>query len=426
MKRKWIILKQKIFEWWLNNISYHFATWHQQRFIKTLSCKSEIKIAFVTNNVAMWKYQSLYNRMLQDPRFKLFVILSPTNSYQQEHRIRDLVAMRKYFSEKGVDYIDWKIELGEEAIDLKKTINPDIVFYTQPYHGVYHHKHCFLNFTDRLLCYYPYAFLLIQDKYIYDQVFNNIAWKIYLADDYSRNDARMLARNKAINVVVVGYPSCDLYQNIKLTDVWKDKGHTRKRLIWAPHFTIANDGSAFSRSNFLYLSNFMLEVADMYKNELQIAFKPHPSLIKELYNHPEWGKQRTDDYYKQWSNNANTQLEVGDYTALFQGSDAMIHDSGSFIVDYLYFQKPVMYISQDIALSKKYGNEFSRMAYDQHYIGKTYDDILHFINDVVLAGNDVMKSSREDFYNNYLLPPNDRSVADNTYHDIVESLQLKQ
>lgn len=424
MKRKWIILKQRIAEWWLNNIGYHFAAWRQQRFVKSLEGRNEIRVAFVANNVAMWKYQSLYDRLQQDQRFKLFVILSPSISYQQEHRMRDLLAMRTYFSERKMDFVDWKIENGEDAIDIRKAINPDIVFYTQPYHGVYHHKHCFLNFTDRLLCYYPYAFLQIQDKYIYDQVYNNIAWKIYLANDYSRDDARMLARNKGRNVVVVGYPSSDLYQNIELPEVWKDDNHSRKRLIWAPHFTVANDGSAFSRSNFLYLSDFMLQLADKYKDKLQIAFKPHPSLLRELYNHPEWGPKRTDDYYNQWNSKPNTQLETGDYVALFSGSDAMVHDSGSFIVDYQYFRKPVMYVSQDIALSKKYGNDFSKMAYDQHYIGKTYEDIERFIVEVVLEGNDTMKSSRDEFYSKFLLPPNGRSVADNTYDDIVKSIGL--
>jgi CDP-glycerol glycerophosphotransferase (TagB/SpsB family) len=168
----------------------------------------------------------------------------------------------------------------------------------------------------------------------------------------------------------------------------------------------------------------MLQLADKYKDKLQIAFKPHPSLLRELYNHPEWGPKRTDDYYNQWNSKPNTQLETGDYVALFSGSDAMVHDSGSFIVDYQYFRKPVMYVSQNIALSKKYGNDFSKMAYDQHYIGKTYDDIERFIVEVVLEGNDTMKSSRDEFYCKFMLPPNGRSVADNTYDDIVKSIGL--
>ena len=127
MKRKWIILKQRIAEWWLNNIGYHFAAWRQQRFVKSLEGRNEIRVAFVANNVAMWKYQSLYDRLQQDPRFKLFVVLSPSISYQQEHRMRDLLAMRTYFSERKIDFVDWKIENGEEAIDIRKAINPNPV-----------------------------------------------------------------------------------------------------------------------------------------------------------------------------------------------------------------------------------------------------------------------------------------------------------
>ena len=53
-------------------------------------------------------------------------------------------------------------------------------------------------------------------------------------------------------------------------------------------------------------------------------------------------------------------------------------------------------------------------------------DIRRFIDDVVLAGNDPMQPQSEQFFRDYLLPPNGKSVAQNVVDDIVESLNLKK
>jgi hypothetical protein len=56
------------------------------------------------------------------------------------------------------------------------------------------------------------------------------------------------------------------------------------------------------------------------------------------------------------------------------------------------------------------------------YIGKDEADIRHFIDDVVLGGNDPMQEKRQAFFNQYLLPPNGKSTAQNTLDDLLASL----
>ncbi len=419
---KLTILKQYVEEYWLQYFGYKLMPARHRRFISKLQQRQKVKVVFFALNVAMWKYQGLYEKLSEDKRFQLFVVLSPAISLDMKQRIIELQHMRSYFQQQGISFIDWHLEDGEPAPDIRSTINPDIVFYTQPYHGVYHPKHCFLQFTDRLIAYYPYAYLLIEDPYIYDGPFLNIAWRLYYYDSFSLKNAQQFARNKAANAIVSGYPNADLYMSNSSSTAWKDADHSRKRLIWAPHFTLANDGSPYSRSNFLDLCDFMIDVAHRYKDNLQIAFKPHPSLIRELYNHPEWGQQRADAYYRQWAEMPNTQLELEGFADLFRGSDAMIHDSGSFVIDYLYFSKPVMFITKDIEITKCHGNELSRIAYDYHYIGSNQQDIIDFIENTVLKGQDPLYDARLQFRKEYLLPANGKTVAQNTYDDIISSL----
>ena len=206
---KLTVLRQYAEEYWLEHWGYKLMPARQQRFIGKLRKRGRVKVAFFVLDVAMWKYQGLYEQLQADARFETFIVLSPSNNHSHEQQVYDLQHMRAYFDAQKMAYIDWRLEDGAPPPDVRRSINPDIVFYTQPYHGAYHPKHCFLQFTDRLLAYYPYAYLLIEDPYIYDGPFLNIAWKLYYYDRFSLQNARQFARNKARNVVVTGYPNAD-------------------------------------------------------------------------------------------------------------------------------------------------------------------------------------------------------------------------
>lgn len=422
---KWTILQQRLHEAWLYRYGYRLMPARQQQYIGKLRQRgTPVRVVFFALNVSMWKYQGLYELLHGDPRFQTFVVLSPGITYKPDHRLRDLQQMREYFRARNVEYIDWRLEDDESPFDVRRHLSPDIVFYTQPYHGSYHARHCFLNFTDRLIAYSPYSYLQAHDPYNYDNVMQNIAWRCYYVNEYHLEEAHQLARNQGVNAVAVGYTSADEYKHNLYTEVWNDTTRQRKRLIWAPHSTIENYGTAFSRSNFLMMANYMVELAKRHVGDLQIAFKPHPGLLTVLYRHPDWGRQKADAYYNLWRTMPNTQLADGAFINLFEGSDAMVHDSGSFVVDYLYFDHPVMYVTQDIERAKTYVNEPGRKAYEAHYIGTTNNDVEQFVNQVVLQGQDTMQEIRQSYYDKYLKQPSGQSTARNIYDNIVRSLNL--
>ena len=84
------------------------------------------------------------------------------------------------------------------------------------------------------------------------------------------------------------------------------------------------------------------------------------------------GKEKTDKYYQRWSKEAilNYQLIL---CRSFNSSDALIHDCGSFIAEYLHCGKPVLYLLKD--KSYKEYNEFGIMVLSQHYHGYFEEDI---------------------------------------------------
>lgn len=374
-------------------------------------------------NIAMWKYQGIYDLLNKDKRFRLFVFLSPIPTYSYESRCADLRKMRSYFKERNIPFVDYELEKGKAPVDVRSVVEPDILFYTQPYEKNLTPNNDFLKFKNKLLCYAPYGFSARNnDYYRFDTLyFNTIAWKLYFPSEENKDLLKRDVDKKDHKMVVVGYLGADDYIMPLIHDVWKCKDKAKKRIIWAPHFTITKGAKL---SNFLSMAEFMREIAVEYSDRITIAFKPHPRLYSELERHPEWGVKRTMEYYNFWKTCNTTQLETGDFIDLFKGSDALIHDSASFTLDYLYFNKPVLYDNPNIDAAKATANKMGKAAYDVHYTITSNDGIKCFIDDVVLAGNDPMKIRREEYYNKYLLPPNGKTVAQNIYEDLIKSLGI--
>ena len=406
------------------HIKLNWILFKQKRFLSQIRNKEEISVVFFAMNLAMWRYQSLYEAMIKNPIFKVYIVLSPCISFSKEQQYKDIEKIREYFSKQSIPYIDYDFN-KQNIFDVKKILNPDLVFYPQPYPFLLSKEHDSRNFQDKLLCYYPYAFWTAYSPWSYNEYFHNIAWKLYYSTDFHKKDAIHFAYNKGKNVVVVGYPNADNFIFKLSKNVWKSQLKPKKRIIWAPHFTISKERSFVVHSSFLWMADFMIEIAQKYAGEIQIAFKPHPRLLTELYAHPDWGKEKADAYYRIWSEMPNGQLEDGEFKDLFMTSDGMIHDSSSFTVEYHYSLKPVMYIQENLKAYADTLSEFGKFALDAHYSGKSKQDIIDFVENNILKGIDPMYSKRKQFYDRFLLPPNNKSVAENTLDDILKSLKKK-
>ena len=405
-------------------IKLYWILFKQKRLLSQIKKKDEISVVFFAMNLAMWRYQLLYEAMIKNPLFKVHIVLSPCIGFSKEQQLEDIKKLRKYFSENSTSYIDYDFN-KRTVFDVRKVLNPDLVFYPQPYPSILCKGHDSRNFQDKLLCYYPYAFWTAYSPWSYNEFFHNIAWRLYYSTELHKKDAIHFSHNKGRNVVVVGYPNADNFLYKQSIDVWKSQLKPKKRIIWAPHFTISKERSFVVHSSFLWMADFMIEIAQKYAEEIQIAFKPHPRLLTELYAHPDWGKDKADAYYRIWDEMANGQLEDGEFKDLFMTSDGMIHDSSSFTVEYHYSLKPVMYIQKDLKAYADSLSEFGKLALEAHYVGKNKQDVIDFIEKIILKGEDSMYPIRKQFYERFLLPPNNKSVAENTLDDILRSLKKK-
>lgn len=391
---------------WLRQIIRHIKInillpIYQKGVVFRLRHKKQINVVFIAFSLPMWRYQNLYNLLSKHPRFHVSVIIVPTVSFSEEQRNDSINELKDYFSNKKMNYRLGTIE------------NPDILFYPQPYLDLFSEEFRYDKFRYKLLCYYPYAFWTATGDWSYNLPLHNYAWKLFYSTELHREEAKEIAFNKGKNVEVVGYPNADNFINQSYKNVWKPQNTQKKRIIWAPHFTIFS-GGLMEQSNFLWMATFMLEVASRYLDSIQFVFKPHPRLYSELLKHEDWGEEKAKLYYKEWETRDNTQIETGEYVDLFMTSDAMIHDCGSFSVEYHYSGNPVMFVSDDFERLVSEKGKFGQLAMRQHYVGKNQQDIIVFIENVVLKNDDPMKEGRGQFKKNYLLPPNSKTVAQNT------------
>lgn len=71
---------------------------------------------------------------------------------------------------------------------------------------------------------------------------------------------------------------------------------------------------------------------------------------------------------------------------LFKTSDALIHDSSSFIVEYQILNKPTLFVVRDEEAICKDLNRFGRQFFYAQRLAYNKEDIIEFVNDVI---NDV-------------------------------------
>ena len=371
---------------------------------RRLKGKERIEVAFMLTIPGMWKSDYLFRAMQENPRYHPYVVIYPYSWYKgfsKEEVEATLERTEKFIADKGFEYVIPRDDNGRWQ-DIKKSLDPDILIFSSPYkdqpsqYFIYH-------FRDRLTCYVPYAFLgLNMGGDNYDLIFHNLVGLYFLETNLHLEDAIDRSRCKGVNAVVTGFPGTEVFlrKDYAPKDIWKIQNVRKKRVIWAPHHTIDDN---FEMSTFLLVCDKMLTLAERYREQIQFAFKPHQLLKFKLQQL--WGKEKTEAYYNNWAAMENTQLEESSYVDLFLTSDAMIHDCGSFTTEYLFMNKPVMYLTHD----EHYVERFNRIgleAFKCHYQGESIEDIESFLADVVLREKDTKEFVRQDFFNKYLSPRN--------------------
>lgn len=385
----------------------HIDRFYKHRLAKRMSIKhknllwniegkKQIKVVFLAIHQSTWKLDPVFKKMLADPYFDPVILVCPYVAYGDDRMHRDLLDSYQYFYDKGYPVLSSYNAENQSWLKLEE-ISPDLVFFTNPHNLTRkeYYEDAYLNY---LSCFCGYGYIVSEYENAipnFDQYFHSALWLNFATDEYAKKGFEKFSSNRGKNVILTGFPAIEglLIRDVR-KNVWKNQD-ARLRIIFAPHHTIEQDFE-LQLSNFLKYGYFFQNLACKYQNETVWCFKPHPLLKSKLYLNEQWGKERTDSYYSWWSEQENTQFCDDEYDDLFIGSDCMIHDSGSFLIEYLTLKKPVLYlISKN---TKNTLNSFALRALDASQKAINEEDIENFVNSIIRNTAKITKE-HSMFYN---------------------------
>lgn len=386
------------------------------RWFIRLRCRirRHINVIFLIEFETSCKWDVIYEKMAKMYQFRPLIVASPRADVTEKERIEQQEKCYQYFKQKGYDVIKAYNVEKNKYLDIK-TLHPDCIFFTNPYDWIADKRYSIQHLRQYYTYYIPYAYDSIIVNEIYNLPFHKLLWRFYVENDSILQEARNV-RNIPDNYCCVGYPSFEKYTERK-------ESNSKKCIIWAPHHTLYPIFGVLNRKSFLQYSDFMLRMAEKYKEKIKFIFRPHPLLRNRLYECEGWGKEKTDAYYAQWDNLENGRYsEVEDYMKEFALSDAIIHDCGSFSIEYLWTLKPMLFLGSNPA-NDKY-NDTAKEAYACCQYAEDENTIEQFINDVILEVSDTLYHKKKLFKEKYLMLSNRQAASLNIINDILEHFQL--
>lgn len=405
IKKKILYFKLSCFDNLVKVYLYHKVTNSHNELIKKIKYKNKIRVVFLVIHKSVWKVDSVFRRMLQDPYFDPVILVCPDTKHNENGResIKGVEEVFHYFKNLGYPVISSFNKKVKSWVKLEE-LNIDVVFFTNP-HNLTQSEYYSSAYKKYLSCYVPYYFMATNHDGEISQLLNSemkqLMWRIYWPHQYIYNESKRFSLNKGRNGLVTGYPAVEVFFDDRDLDggSWKKQEILKKKIIYSPHHSIENDNK--SLSTFLSMGDLMVDIAKENKCQVQWVFKPHPFLKEKLYSHPEWGKRRADNYFEFWECQSYTQLEEGEYEQLFMESDAIIHDCSSFIVEYAFTKKPALYLFKDDHV-KELLNDFGQRFFCIQRLARTKADVKEFVSQII-EGCWELDEDEYRFFESYLI-----------------------
>lgn len=356
----------------------------------------KIRVCFFVIYDFAFSYRPLYELMLNDDLFDPFIVVVPDLTKGEEHLNTFFKKTYLELSQKYPTVYKGYLEHQKKFLDFSE--KTDVVCFQNVYKGFSHRFFEIEYFLNKpvLTFYVHYGFPIskLHLKTVSEDC-QSYLWKVFVPTKIHYQEYKERQILKAKNVIVSGYCKMDL---LPLEKVDKNRQTT---ILIAPHHTVT-DWPELQLSNFLKYHSFFLELPKIYPN-INFVFRPHPLLVTQLNKLKSWGKSKTERYLQQLENNPNMTYDTKPtYFDTFANSDAIIHDCGSFLAEYLFTGKPACYLLKDQESTSKWFSKAGLVCLEHNYKAYNENQITDFINEVVIDGHDTMKKERLRFVDSQL------------------------
>lgn len=374
---------------------------HIQRLQTALQTNKPIKICLTV--IRMWVFDSLYQLLKSDKRFEVVVCILPEKNCMQKNRVEFFNRLAELLKKKNIPFVVCYDAVNDKSLEFKNRVNPDIVFYSDFWKPHFYDEFYITNFLDKMTLLCDYGFSVKQEEKTANFELNNLVDIYFRPTLLHKQMDEKLMTNKAINCVVGGSTKLDGMNDKSLI---KPRKNSKKRVVIAFHHGAANPKEMYLNDAVFYVSEFMLQVAEKYKDKIEFIFRPHPLLKNFLYTRKEWGEAKTREYYAKWERLDNCQLnEEDEFLELFANSDAMLTDCCSFFAEFTAFNKPLFHLVTPTSRDgfNEFGEELYKVCYKpkSKEAGALQEGIVEFLDNVVLAGGDHLAAQRGAFVRKY-------------------------
>ena len=362
--------------------------------------KDKIKVGFCFNYSAGWSGDDLYNLFARDEHFEsaIFFRSKGNRITQKEEFGRDL----ERFKSHGLNVVKVNYDSDIPA--------QDVLIQLSPYYQYDPYAFRLVNLkVMTLLVYIPYGYhVLTRTNFWTDWSFFRVLWKMFSTSKPELEHIQKTVKVGMPRGIYSGYPKMDIFfgKDANFHFNWKMTRADAKKIIYAPHHAI-EEGVRIS--TFQWNHQFMYEFAKAHP-EISWVFKPHPNLFPALVRNKIFPSVAAcEEYYQKWNDLPNAQVYTGAYyQKIFATSDGMIHDCASFIAEYQYVDKPMIYLTRDTQKFNELGNEILKVSYTVD--GKDLDGIAAMIQRVFIEGDDYKAAERREVFDKYLNYPKDNGM----------------
>lgn len=354
-----------------------------------------LRVGFFVIFSSVFPAEPLFKKMQEDPCFEPFIAIIPDVSRGVANMRQQ---MRKSYQDLSAKYEGIVITYDERTNSYIDVSNHMDIFCTaNPYDRMTHSNYTMAYLKDKCLSiFFNYTFsTLVYCREVIQTEFMSQVWKVFLETKECLDELKNVQIIHGKNGVVSGYIKMDSLQEAPVVP------RERKRIYICPHHTVMG-WSKLNISHFLEYHEFFLELAEIFP-KIDFVFRPHPLLFVHLRKFSIWNEEEISLYLDRIVHLPNMFFdESSSYLEAFANSDGMIHDCGSFIAEYLYTGNPVCYMLKDKAQLNEIFLPIGKMCIDNHYHAYSKEDILHFIREVIINGNDPIREQRERFVNEKL------------------------
>lgn len=403
LKKKWYLLKNYVLLTRLYKKNEVIIARLQEK-----AKHDKIKVAFLVIFDSVFPAQNVYKLMKSEETiFAPSIIVVPDTLRGHDNLHNNMQKTYAYLKDLYGD--DVILSYDMETREFRDLIDEfDICCPANPYDGMTYRYYRIERIRQHglLLFYVNYGYPTVKyARNVFSRKELSYVWRYYTESDELADEYKKYSLIHATNTLTVGYCKMDSLAQ------YAETPHERKKIIIAPHHTVKRIANIFL-SNFLELSNLFLELPARYP-QIDFVFRPHPLLFSTLRSTDFWGDAKVEAYILKMQAYANVEYQdCGDYFEAFATADAIIHDCSSFVTEWMYTGKPGCYILKNENVIKEQFVEFGEKILQHYYHAFTREDILEFIDSVVLCGNDYKKDKRIAFADKYIKVnyPNSSSI----------------